>query len=396
MKALWKYLLVLCVGLATPLFITVPAAAEDDAAVDMARQRFKEGVEFFDKKQYDKARAAFLQAYALKAHPAVLLNLAQSELRSDREAEAATHFAQYLREHSEATEDQRQAAVDGLAAAKEKVGEVKLDVSQAGADISVDGEEVGKSPLPDPLYLAPGSYTITASKGDATARVSVQVTAGDSKTESLTFEPESAEPAGAPGPADEEAAPSDEEEDEEAAEEEDEDASAEYYADGDGFFAWYQNRPLAWVGTGLFVAGAGFGVISALTAQNYNDSASEVSAQINDAATRDMVPTRGICVTLPSPTMYPTIDADRQRQYYEACKKYERNVDQADTWERNAALGFVVAGVALAGTITYYVLDGVVYADSASGKPRQRVGTRPLLLPYVGPGQGGLSVVGQF
>ena len=67
----------------------VHASTEDDATVAMARERFKEGVSFFDLKQYDKARAAFLQAYALKKHPAVLLNLAQSELRSGHEADAA-------------------------------------------------------------------------------------------------------------------------------------------------------------------------------------------------------------------------------------------------------------------------------------------------------------------
>ncbi len=68
----------------------------------MARERFKEGVAFFDKKEYDKARVAFLQAYALKKHPAVLLNLAQSELRSSHEAEAAKHFVAYLRESKDA------------------------------------------------------------------------------------------------------------------------------------------------------------------------------------------------------------------------------------------------------------------------------------------------------
>ena len=47
-----------------------------------ARARFKEGVEFYDKGQYENARLAFLQAYALKKHPAVLLNLAQSSAKA--------------------------------------------------------------------------------------------------------------------------------------------------------------------------------------------------------------------------------------------------------------------------------------------------------------------------
>ena len=55
----------------------------------MARRRFQEGVKFFDQKKFEEARAAFLQAYALKHHPAVLLNLAQSEIRSGHPLEAA-------------------------------------------------------------------------------------------------------------------------------------------------------------------------------------------------------------------------------------------------------------------------------------------------------------------
>ena len=57
-------------------------AQEKDAVTEMARRRFQEGVKFFDQKKFEEARAAFLQAYALKHHPAVLLNLAQSEIRS--------------------------------------------------------------------------------------------------------------------------------------------------------------------------------------------------------------------------------------------------------------------------------------------------------------------------
>ncbi|HEY3236709.1 MAG TPA: hypothetical protein VGJ84_18470, partial [Polyangiaceae bacterium] len=47
----------------SPLLTTrVANAAEEDASLEMARERFQEGVKFFDQKQYDKARAAFLQA----------------------------------------------------------------------------------------------------------------------------------------------------------------------------------------------------------------------------------------------------------------------------------------------------------------------------------------------
>ena len=57
-----------------PVAIAAPSRAQssaEDPTTDMARTRFKEGVSFYDKGEYEQARASFLQAYALKKHPAV-------------------------------------------------------------------------------------------------------------------------------------------------------------------------------------------------------------------------------------------------------------------------------------------------------------------------------------
>ncbi len=70
----------------------------------MARTRFKEGVSFYDKGQYEQARAAFLQAYALKKHPAVLLNLAWSSLKSGHALESEHYFKQFLAEGKDSTD----------------------------------------------------------------------------------------------------------------------------------------------------------------------------------------------------------------------------------------------------------------------------------------------------
>ena len=147
---------------AAPVCVPRVASAQDDATIQMARERFQEGVKYYDAKQYDKARAAFLQAYALKKHPAVLLNLAQSELRSAHEADAARHFAQYMRENKEASAAERQEAEKGLSTAKAGLGEITVSVDIADADVYVDGNLEGRSPLPAPVYLKPGSHTLEA------------------------------------------------------------------------------------------------------------------------------------------------------------------------------------------------------------------------------------------
>src|SRR4051812_13932908 len=170
------------------------ASSDDDAAVAMARERFKEGVTFFDQKQYDKARVAFLQAYALKKHPAVLLNLAQSELRCGHEVDAAKHFSAYLRESTTTSDAERQAAEAGLSATKSAVALLDVNVDESGAEIYVDGSLEGSSPLPGPLYVNPGTHTVEARKGGKTRTQQLNTNAGRQYSAELNFTAKTAAP----------------------------------------------------------------------------------------------------------------------------------------------------------------------------------------------------------
>lgn len=137
------------------LAIAVIARADDTAT---ARIRFQEGVELYDKGQYDKARAAFLQAWALKKHPAILLNLGQSCLKSGRPGEAARDFAQLVKDPSGLTAVQKTEAEKGLAEARAKAGRIDVQTA-AGGEISIDGERIGVAPL-DPIDVEPGAHTV--------------------------------------------------------------------------------------------------------------------------------------------------------------------------------------------------------------------------------------------
>jgi hypothetical protein len=148
-----------------PLLVAAPALAEpSNEAVKMARKRFQEGVAAVDAGNYEAARVAFQQAYALKPHPSVLRNLGQAELKTGRYLEAARHLSTFVRETTYGTSPEREAAAKSLALAEKQVGRVFVQVDVPGADITIDGELAGRSPVTDPFYAEPGERVIRIQK----------------------------------------------------------------------------------------------------------------------------------------------------------------------------------------------------------------------------------------
>ncbi|HXX66500.1 MAG TPA: hypothetical protein VEK07_04940 [Polyangiaceae bacterium] len=164
-------------------------AASEDTMTAMARARFREGVEYYDKGEYEQARAAFLQAYALKKHPAVLLNLAWSCLKSGHVREADQYFRQFLAEGKEITDRQRTDANDGLTQVHAKLGRIEV-AAPAGTDVTIDGEHVGATPLAEPTFVDPGFHSVLFKAGDGSVETQgVTVTAGERVIARLTKQP---------------------------------------------------------------------------------------------------------------------------------------------------------------------------------------------------------------
>jgi len=371
------------------------AFAQDDVTLTMARERFKEGVGYFDKKDFAKARVAFLQAYALKKHPAVLLNLAQSELRSGHEADAAKHFAQYLREHKDATESERQGADTGLTAAKALVAEVALDVDTSGAEIYVDGDLEGQAPLPGPVYLTPGAHQLQARKDGKTASSDVNAVAGQATSLRLSLG-RAAKPAAAAAPG----ASTGTEGETTPPEAGGESAPEEPHSSRQGFFPWLTHTPGAIIGVGLTGAGLIGGGAFAFSSKSSYDAADSVAGQIADEAIKDgkvdqngKASSSGACTNpdawLPATTPRRT---DRVKQYKSSCDKYSSNVKSGDTFKTLAIVSFAVAGAAAVGTIIYYVADSKK-TDSAALSARKR---RLMVLPVYQPGFAGGLISGTF
>jgi hypothetical protein len=153
-------------GLVLVLAWTVPAMAEPaPEQIKVARKRFQEGVAAADARNYEAARVAFQQAYALKPHPSVLRNLGQAELKTGHHLDAARHLSTFIRDTTFGTLAERESAKKSLAEAETKIGKLLLEVDVPGAEIAVDGEMAGRSPLgADPIYVEPGQRVVRVQK----------------------------------------------------------------------------------------------------------------------------------------------------------------------------------------------------------------------------------------
>lgn len=358
------------------------ALAEEDAT-QAAREHFRQGVTFFDQKQFEKARLSFAQAYQLKRHPAVLLNLAQSELRSGKEADAAEHFAQFLRENKDVGDTERVSAEAGLNAAKAAVLELTVSVDEDGASLLVDNVPKGTSPLPGPLYLAPGARTISAKKDERESTAQVNAVAGQTGNLSLRV----AKPTAAPKPVQSQPAPAKERSQATVQPA----ASPPATAESRGrppFTQWAKSSPVAWVGGGLTALGIGAGIGFAIGSRWAYNRADGDAEQIREATREDgLAQPDGICVD--------TALQDRTGRgatYRNACKQYQDDVSQGDSFKTVSIASWVVAGAAAAGTVIYYFV-------AAEEKPPESARSSPKrvqILPVYTADQRGLLVLGHF
>jgi tetratricopeptide (TPR) repeat protein len=167
---------------ALAIFAASPALAQPAPTpeeVQQAQVRWNEGKAYFDAGNFEAARVAFKQAYTVFPHAAFLQNLGEAELRTGRHVEAARHFTAFLRASSTGSPAQRELAKKSLAKAAERLGSIIVTTNVDDAEIRIDDEVVGRSPLGSlAWFVEPGRHLITARKDgylDGTERIDVAI-----------------------------------------------------------------------------------------------------------------------------------------------------------------------------------------------------------------------------
>lgn len=163
----------------------------------VAQKEFEEALAAFSAKDYETARRLFLKVYRLRPTANVAQNLGRAELLTGNYVEAARHLLACLRA-DDAREPARKLAHEALREAESHIGKLKIDVNVDDANVLVDGESYGTSPvLGQTVYVEPGKHTIAARKnGYADATKAVDVGPGQLATVVLVLRPSTERPTG--------------------------------------------------------------------------------------------------------------------------------------------------------------------------------------------------------
>jgi hypothetical protein len=137
-------------------------ARAEDANVMRARQLFQHGVEAYDRGVYYDALQAFVDAYQLRPHPAVRVNIANCYEKLDRPAEAIQNFEQFLGSGAGTTKQQEE-VVRALEQLRKRVGRLVLHVSPDGSKVVIDDGEPMRAPVGDVVLLKVGRHQLTVS-----------------------------------------------------------------------------------------------------------------------------------------------------------------------------------------------------------------------------------------
>src|SRR5690606_3134499 len=125
--------------------------------------------------------------YRNSSDPRLLWNIAAARKAERKYAEVERLVHRYLKEGTELSPEDRAEAQQLLSTIQAFIADLTLQINEPGAQVVLDGEVVGTSPLNEPLRVDIGQHTIAVGKtGFERVELSQQVTGNTSLTVTLT------------------------------------------------------------------------------------------------------------------------------------------------------------------------------------------------------------------
>jgi hypothetical protein len=138
------------------------AAQQGNTDARDAGKHFRQGVELYGEADYSGALVEFKRAYALAPNAVVLYNIGEAQYELQDYAGALTTFLRFLVEAAP-TEGHRVEVERDVEILRTRVGHLRVTTLPAGAEIAVDDQAVGKTPLGEPLLVSIGRRKVVAS-----------------------------------------------------------------------------------------------------------------------------------------------------------------------------------------------------------------------------------------
>jgi tetratricopeptide (TPR) repeat protein len=138
------------------------AMAQDADTVREAAKRFQRGVALYGEADYRGALVEFKRACTLMPTAACLYNIGETEYQLQDYAAALVIFERYLAEASP-TDSHRTEVEGNVEVLRARVGHVTITTVPPGADITIDDQAVGKTPLDKSVLVSIGHRKVVAS-----------------------------------------------------------------------------------------------------------------------------------------------------------------------------------------------------------------------------------------
>jgi tetratricopeptide (TPR) repeat protein len=157
---------------------------------DLAKGHYMAAQAYYNQARYAEAIREFQEAYRLSPKPALLYNIAQAYERMGKIDEAVAHLKKYLAAGPDPSDrGALEERLKNLEARLKQTG-IAIACEVAGATVLLDGKEVGKTPLPGLISVAPGSHAVKVVKeGHESFSAFVSVNAGQAVQVAAKLEP---------------------------------------------------------------------------------------------------------------------------------------------------------------------------------------------------------------
>ena len=162
----------------------------DPQAKAQAQELLGQGSKLYQQGDVTGALEKFEAAYVAFPSPKLMFNIGQANRDLGRPVEAIEAFQRFLAEATDASPEKMADAHRFVAELQVKLGRLRIDCDTPGAEVSVDGKTVGRTPLPGLIWATPGRHQVTASRTDAVpALETVDVQTGSTSTVTMRLIP---------------------------------------------------------------------------------------------------------------------------------------------------------------------------------------------------------------